>query len=103
MSFSIYDLAKYSASATYNKHDIIIFTDGRAYYARGAVSAGNPPVYPSVLTNSDVNWTGFKKHPITQKEYSYFNWRPSYQSQANFEPKVQAIKFGDGYEGRQLK
>jgi phage-related protein len=100
MSSSIFNISSWSNSAVYNKHDIIVYTDNRYYYAKAGVPANNPPVYSSVISNSDAYWGGYFQHPVIKKDYPLFIWRPSYQTQANFEPKVSVIKYGDGYEKR---
>lgn len=100
MSASIFDIQKWNTTSTYVKHDVILYSDSRFYYAKGNVAANTPPVYSSVITDSDTNWVGYLRHPVTQKDLPYFSWRPSYQTQANFEPKVNTTKFGDGYEKR---
>ena len=100
MSSSIFNISSWSNSAVYNKHDIIVYIDNRYYYAKAGVPANNPPVYSSVISNSDVYWGGYFQHPVIKKDYPLFIWRPSYQTQANFEPKVSVIKYGDGYEKR---
>lgn len=100
MSNSIFNINEWNASTVYNKYDIISYTDNRFYYAKTSVPANNPPVYSSVTSDSDVYWGGYFRHPISQKDYPYFFWKPSYQTQSNFEPKVSVIRYGDGYEKR---
>lgn len=103
MSTSIYDISPWSASTAYNKNDVIYYSlDARFYYAKNNVpaGAGNAPNYSNILSDSDAYWGGYLKHPITQKDYPFFFWKPSYQTQANFDPKVNVVKYGDGYEKR---
>lgn len=100
MSNSIFNISSWNASSTYNKNDIIIYTDNRYYYAKNNVPANNAPNYTNVKSNTDLYWGGFYQHPISKKDYPFFFWKPSYQTQANFQPQVNVIKYGDGYEKR---
>ena len=102
MSNSIYSIQNYSASVSYNKHDIIFYTDRKFYYAKQVVAAGTAPNYSNVIFDSDVNGGGYFRHPVSNKDYPLFLWKPAYQSQGNFEPKVSVIKYGDSYEKRQI-
>lgn len=101
MSTSIYDIATWSAGSAYNKNDIVYHSNTKKfYYAKAAVPAGNEPNYSNIISDSDAYWGGYLRHPITQKDYPYFIWKSSYQTQVNFEPKVNVVKYGDGYEKR---
>lgn len=103
MSNSIYNVSAWSASTAYGKNDVIYYSpDSKFYYAKTSVpaGAGNAPNYQNVIYDADSYWGGYLRHPLTQKDYPFFFWKPSYQTQANFEPKVNVIKYGDGYEKR---
>ena len=72
MSSSIFNISSWSNSVAYNKHDIIVYTDNRYYYAKAAVPAGNAPAYSSVISDSDAYWGGFFQHPVVKKDSPLF-------------------------------
>lgn len=78
----------------------MLYTDGRFYYSKGGASAGTAPNYTNIITDSDASWFGYFRHPISQKDFPFFRFSPSYQTQVNFEPKVSKIQYGDGYTKR---
>ena len=99
MSNSIFSINTWDTASSYSTHDIV-HSGGRFYYAKKNLDDTNEIVVNDVNANTSTSWGGYLIHPITLKVYPFFFWRPSYQTQANFEPKVSVVKYGDGYEKR---
>lgn len=96
---SIFNINPYSTTTLYNKFDIVSYSG----YFRGTI-----PVSPSgyLYANQDGisgafnanQWEGYALDNGDTKPY--FFWNPSYQNTVNNSPRVQVLKFGDGYESR---
>tara|TARA_Y100000588_G_C14167586_1_gene887654 strand:- start:476 stop:997 length:522 start_codon:yes stop_codon:yes gene_type:complete len=92
---SIYNIAPYKASKTYNTNDIVSH-GGYFYYSKTDASSGNTPSIDS------VHWAGTIKiqSGLSQVENPYFFWAASYGGNVQHEPKVKTIELGDGYVQR---
>jgi len=92
---SIYDtVSGWSNSVNYIKYNIVSGSDLKYYYAVNNNSASNPTNI-SFLQNK---WDGYRS--INSTLVPNFFWKPSYTSNANFEPNVIKIQFGNGYQQR---
>lgn len=96
---NIYFNSPYSSSNTYNLNDYI----GYSGYFRGTIPV-NPSGFLYANQNSitstfdDTKWEGYVLDNGDTKPN--FTWIPSYQNTVNNQPRVQVLKFGDGYESR---
>ena len=99
---SIYDILGYDSNKTYEKNDIVK-NGGYYWYALQPVPTSNAPPTPG---DSSGYWGGVIEAALTTHSAGptstkpYFFWKPAYGVQVNNAPRVQTIKYGDGYEQR---
>lgn len=93
---SIYDtISGYSAAATYSKYDIVSGSNSNYYYS---IINGNNGNNPTISSNLQTRWDGYIL--INNTLVPNFFWKPSYQTDISFEPRIKRIQFGNGYQQR---
>ena len=96
---SIYNIDNWSnSSVSYVENDIVYYTEDKKYYYCIADHTSSASIIP---TNASY-WGGhidFDNYGISESKPNFI-WTPSYQTQSSFAPKINLIKFGDGYEQR---
>ena len=110
---SIYEIALYDSSKnTYVKNEIVhcraclnndaSSASGRFYYNLGysTTAGGNTNATRPEQGGGDDYWGGYTPYGTANTIIPHFFWVPSYAPSINSEPKVNVIKFGDGYEQR---
>lgn len=99
MSTSIFNIANWANSTSYLKNDIVF--DGSFYFysLKDHTSHASQSFSQTRSDNPDL-WGGVGVDPNTGESKAQFIWTPSYQSSVTINPRVKAIKFGDGYEQR---
>jgi phage-related protein len=91
---SIYDtISGWQSPVVYSKYSIASGQSDRYYYSLRDNNTNNNP--NSTLQS---NWDGY----IIQNgiQVPFFFWKPSYSSSVDFSPRINRIKFGNGYEQR---
>jgi phage-related protein len=103
---SIYNVETWVANKTYSKNDIV----ARIEYIEGTSSSNNIPKntkYYYNLTGSNTatepeddgtNWGGYVS--VNNQKIPFFLWKPSYNVSVRHNPKVNVVKYGNGYEQR---
>lgn len=94
MSTNIFTISNWASSTDYLKHDIVL-KDSRYYYAIIDHTSDS-------LFTSDFNggkWGGIEID-LNGTYKPSFIWQPSFGSSVLVTPRVNQIKFGDGYEQR---
>lgn len=100
---NIFSTADWVSGKSYKKHEIVIYgVSGKKKYFYALQdhlsSDANPPSYTSSF------WGGHASDSITgssnAKIRPYFLWRPSYNLVVSSAPRVNIVKFSDGYEQR---
>ena len=97
---NIYEISPWANGTDYSINDIVYYDlNGKKYYwyARVAITAASTA--PS-LSNSQ--WGGVKYDDKTGTVKTHFFWKHSYGLNITNEPRVQSLKFGDGYEQRNI-
>lgn len=82
------------------------------FYTKNAIVKSNNKFYYSVVPHTSSStieedifygrWSGIKSDENNQ-EYPFFFWKPSYNTNFSFNPRVNIIQFGDGYIQRSKK
>lgn len=98
---SIFVTKSWESSKDYKTHDIVIYpinNKNKYFYALKdhTSSGGNVP------SASSAFWGGQSFSSMTASIKPTFIWRPSYNLTVNSSPRVIVIKFGDGYEQRNV-
>ena len=103
---SIYNVESWYSTKTYEKNDIV----ARITYAGLTTSSNKVPKnikYYYNLTgnnsstlpeNDATNWGGYTT--VNGQEVPYFLWKPSYNVSTRHNPRVNVLKYGNGYEQR---
>lgn len=91
---SIYEINAYD-SGTFSKNDIVSYASGGDTTFWYSLVDGSITSNPT-LTNT--SWGGYTTY--NTKVVPHFFWVPNYSPTISSEPKVEVIKFGDGYEQR---
>ena len=103
---SIYNVETWVANKTYVKNDIV----ARIEYVGGAAATNKVPKdvkYYYNLTGANTgtapesdstNWGGYVT--VNNQKIPFFLWKPSYNVSTRHNPKVNVVKFGNGYEQR---
>jgi len=103
---SIYNVETWVANKTYVKNDIV----ARIEYVGGAAATNKVPkdvkyYYNLTGTNTgtapesdSTNWGGYVT--VNNQKIPFFLWKPSYNVSTRHNPKVNVVKFGNGYEQR---
>jgi len=95
---SIYDtVPTWDANVSYNRYDIVKGNDNKFYYSIINSNLG-PGNNPTTLSNLQVDWDGYIS--LNGVLYPNFWWKPSYNTNASFKPKVIISQFGNGYQQR---
>lgn len=96
---SIYNVDNWSeSSVSYEENDIVYYTVNKKCYYCIVAHTSSASIVP---TNASY-WGGhidFDNYGSSESKPNFI-WTPSYQAQSSFAPKVNLIKFGDGYEQR---
>lgn len=87
---SIFSTPDWDMALAYKKHSFVTYSDGLIYYALIDIAAGSE-------WNSN-NWGGTTFEG--GKYAPQFIWKPSYNNNVIYSPRVLSIQFGDGYEQR---
>ena len=88
---SIYEIETFTTAHVWYINDVTLNSaDGRIYYA---IKQQNNT--PSLTSTDWGGWTTYNNVTVP-----HFFWIPSYAPTIASEPKVEVIKFGDGYEQR---
>lgn len=93
MSLNIYDVETWTSGRTWNKHDIVVYSN-LYYYALAGIT--NSTTAPSSDT---TNWGGYKTD-LDGNSRPNFLWSPSYGFNRESTPLIKRINFGDGYTQR---
>ena len=103
---SVYNVEKWISGKTYAKNDIV----ARITHIGGTATLNSVPknvkyYYNLTGTNTTTapeddptNWGGYTS--VNNKEIPFFLWKPSYNVSTNHTPRVNVVKFGNGYEQR---
>ena len=101
---SIYNVTPWVSGDSYTKDDVVMritYLDGttnavpkevKYYYALQSTSGSTAP------ENDTSNWGGYTT--INEEERPNFLWTPSYNVSTKHNPRVNVVKFGNGYEQR---
>ncbi len=102
MATDIYNISKWQSSVDYYTNDVVWYNladvNGitRRYYWYATVDHTAASA-PSLV---NAQWVGVKYDQRTNKNKPHFTWRPSYNFNVASKPRVNVLKFGDGYEQR---
>lgn len=100
MSTSIYNVAPYAGATTFSQWDVTSIN----YDWNSLGLSGTSYLYclePGLGSSSTPSTTAFDGYQVYQGQVKpKFLWVPSYQTQAQQQPKVLSVKFGDSYESR---
>lgn len=95
---NIYEISPWTSGTNYNINDIVYYSLNNKkfyWYARAAITSA--ATAPSL---SNPQWGGVKYDEKTGTTKPHFFWKHSYGLNITSEPRVQSLKFGDGYEQR---
>ena len=107
---SIYNVGQWFSSVPYSKHDIVarieyigsgtnrVPKDIKYYYAARASTGQDPETSPGLPNYSSIYWKGYID--VNGKAKPSFLWTPSYNVSTKHNPRVNVVKFGNGYEQR---
>lgn len=87
---SIFTTPDWDINQAYKKHDFVVYEDGLIYYALLDLGAG---------TEWNTSYWGGVTY-VNGEYVPEFIWKPSYNNNVAFAPRVLSIQFGDGYEQR---
>ncbi|NBP56856.1 hypothetical protein EBU71_10080 [bacterium] len=91
---SINDLISgWRPQVTYSKHAIASGVSDRYFYSLRDNNLNNDPIL-----NLNSIWNGYIL--INSNYVPFFHWKPSYSTVAQSNPRINRIKFGNGYEQR---
>jgi phage-related protein len=95
---SIYNIPLWEAGQDYAINDIVYYELNSIQYYWYATTVITSASSPPTLFNK--KWAGVKYDDKTTKFLPFFTWKPSYNFTVSQEPRVQSLRFGDGYEQR---
>jgi phage-related protein len=83
----------------YTKNDIVERL-GKFYYNIVDIPTATQNYQPESTSVYNIYWGGWTPYGTANTIIPHFFWIPSYAPSIESEPKVDVIKFGDGYEQR---
>ena len=99
---SIYNTSNWAGTTqSYKKNDVVAHSSKFYYCIQDHTSSYDTYKTPGGA-GSEANWGGNISVTIdgSSSIQPYFLWSPSYNTQTIHSPRIQSIKFGEGYEQR---